>query len=270
MGIDGDTGFLESFHRELCVPADRSEDWVLINCMREPYETFGPESEKAAAQMSLENEKYVPDQLVLLPGGSWPGGASLTGYWDGQAAYDNFHALPRDPDALLAKIYSLTAGAGPSRDGEALVWIADTVRQSTVPADFRAALYKAAIGVPDVTVVDEQATLYGSTGIAIGRYELNGNFRQDIVYAATGSFGRSSSRMHRSPGAARPRLRYRKEEGLGRLRVIRMHATVRNQAIGETSCSSPMRRRSSMVCSGNSSPPEATTAAAERSSISPG
>lgn len=50
-----------------------------------------------------------------------------------------------------------------------------------VPADLRAALYKAAALIPGVTVTDEQATLDGRKGIAIGRVETASHRRQDII-----------------------------------------------------------------------------------------
>jgi hypothetical protein len=47
---------------------------------------------------------------------------------------------------------------------EAFVTIADGLRTGVVPADLRAALYKAAALIPGVTVGDRQATVDGRTG----------------------------------------------------------------------------------------------------------
>ena len=81
------------------------------------------------------------------------------------------------------------AAAGQSRDGQALEWITSTLRRGTVPAEFRAALYKTAAEIPGVTITEEQATLNGKTGVAIGRLETASNTRRDLIIdPATGQF----------------------------------------------------------------------------------
>jgi RNA polymerase sigma-70 factor (ECF subfamily) len=82
---------------------------------------------------------------------------------------------------LLNNIFKKTMGQGQSIDGEALVFIADLLRTGMVPADLRAALYKAAALIPGVSVTDGQATLGGRKGIAIGRVEETSHTRQDII-----------------------------------------------------------------------------------------
>jgi RNA polymerase sigma-70 factor (ECF subfamily) len=61
-----------------------------------------------------------------------------------------------------------------------MVSIADTLRTGVVPAELRAALYKAVAGIPGVTITDNAVTLDGHTGIAFGREEKNG-IRQEII-----------------------------------------------------------------------------------------
>ena len=90
--------------------------------------------------------------------------------------------LPRDPYRLLNSIYKQTVGQGQSVDGEALVFIADLLRTGVVPADLRAALYKAAAMIPGVTVTEGQANLDGRTGVAIGRLEEGpAKTRQELI-----------------------------------------------------------------------------------------
>jgi hypothetical protein len=94
------------------------------------------------------------------------------------------------PDAYLhvttVAVYGSGAGedhdAGPSRDGEALVLIADVLRSGIVPGDLRAALFRAAALIPGVEVVDRQANLNGEVGVAVGRYEPNSGDRQEIIF----------------------------------------------------------------------------------------
>lgn len=169
------THFISSGHSELYVPGNRDEDWIWVRCAPTAVETFGPDSEELAVQVASDDV----DTFRVAPAGDLYEGASLTGDVD-------YADLPRGTDALLALIYDLTTAeeggpAGKSRDGAALTFIADTLRIGTVPADLRAALYRAAAQIPGVTITEEQATLNGSTGIAIGRLETAGNVQQDII-----------------------------------------------------------------------------------------
>jgi hypothetical protein len=180
---DGDTyvSYLTIANDQLYVPADRNGDWIWSRSLSEPYETFGPESERVAQArweeaIAERGEDYR--ELVQAPAGdfySYPSPVGPTA----------LAALPRDPQELLNHIYRVTAGAGRSADGEALVFIADLLRQGAVPADVRAALYEAAAGIPGVEITEEQATLDGRSGIAIGRIETADNTRQDIIIDPT-------------------------------------------------------------------------------------
>lgn len=158
-------------------PLDRDDDCVWLRGTSKPFETFGPESKKAAdeqwAQVIADNRADCQEKL-RAPGGRF-------------YSYENAHSpealddLPRDPNRLLNHIYRVTLLAGPSPDGEALVWIADTLRSGAIPANLRAAMYKAAAMIPDVEVTEHTANLNCRTGIAIGRLESSNGIRQDII-----------------------------------------------------------------------------------------
>ncbi|MDP5226845.1 MULTISPECIES: CU044_5270 family protein [Arthrobacter] len=90
-------------------------------------------------------------------------------------------SIPRDPKALLKLIEERTKGAGKSPDREALVTVVDTLRTGLVPADLRAALYRAVALIPGAEISDRQATLDGQTGVAIGVTLPDGIHRQDII-----------------------------------------------------------------------------------------
>src|SRR5205823_12699838 len=63
--------------------------------------------------------------------------------------------------------------------------IADRLRTGVVPADLRAALYKTAALIPDVTAGDRQATVDCRAGIAIGIPTPDGGTRRDIIIDPT-------------------------------------------------------------------------------------
>jgi RNA polymerase sigma-70 factor (ECF subfamily) len=158
---------------QIYIPEDRNDDWVWFRPLSQPYGSFGPESQAASeeffASIYAEHGKDYVEKL-RAPGGRWYSGES-------QVSPEALSDLPRDPQRLLDYIHRTTRGAGPSQDGEALVFIANRLQTGVLPADVRASLYQAAALIPGVEFVEDQTTLDGRTGTAIGRVEPNGNFR---------------------------------------------------------------------------------------------
>lgn len=179
---DSPAAFLENSHEELYVPANREDDWVWVQCMRTPAQTFGPESEAFAKDQANAGA----DIRRSFPGGITPSGA-FAGYNTGTQTTVDYAALPQDPEKLLQKIYEMNAAALP--DDQALAWIVETLMRGTVPTEFRAVLYQTAALIPGVTITENQATLNGVTGVAVGRVEPERNERQDLIIdPATGQF----------------------------------------------------------------------------------
>ncbi len=169
----GDDGtYLESEDGYMYVPANYDDDWVWVRPPSTVVQTFGPGSEKQAAE---DHKTTPPTEMVR---------AAKGGFYNGRPMNFGLDGLPRDPQQLLNYIYRTTAGQGVSPDGEALVFIADTLRTGVVPADLRAALYRALAGIPGVTITDTEATLDGRTGVGFGRDESNG-LRQEIIIDPT-------------------------------------------------------------------------------------
>lgn len=166
-------------------PADPSDDWVWVRGPQSIAATFGPDSEVIAKSWwdAVSSEgSFEAGDLLRAPDGAFYGGESGAGAGD-------LNQLPRDPYQLLNYIYRVTLGSGPSPDTEALVYIADRLRVGNVPADLRAAMYKAAAMIPGVTFVSDEATLDGRTGVAIGRVEDAWGTRVDIIIDPdTGTF----------------------------------------------------------------------------------
>lgn len=195
---DGSATYLASQDGQLYVPADPNRAWVWVREPEAVVKTFGPASEQAAATTPKAKGEYLRAQ-----GGGFYGALAAVS----PAALKD---LPRDPAALLRHIYTVTTEQGRSRDGEALVWIADTLRSGIVPADLRAALYKAAAGIPGVELTDKQANLDGRSGIAIGRTESDGMRQELIIDPTTGlmigerevATGKAASGFHVPDGTA--------------------------------------------------------------------
>ena len=165
--------WLDTEKMTMYIPANRDDEWVWERSGRIPT-TFFDEASKEYAQRTQMGAK---DEVLRGEKGAFYGPGTES--WVPSPSY--LDALPRDPRLLLDDIYQKTVGKGQSVDGEALVFIADLLRTGVVPGELRAALYKAAALIPGVTVTDEQATLDGRKGIAIGRVEGFSHFRQDII-----------------------------------------------------------------------------------------
>jgi len=173
--------WLETQDGQVYVPADMSSEWVWNREARVPTTFFGKESK-------AEAERYV----ASLNGGAGPrlegiirgkGGAFYGSPQQilGSPLLDAIKTLPREPRKLLDLIYERTKGSGPTPESEALITIADSLRTGVIPADLRAAMYKAAALIPGVVVADKQATLDGRKGVALGVYWADGKLRQDII-----------------------------------------------------------------------------------------
>ena len=161
---------------ETWIPADPSRPWVLRRTT-EPYRFPSAADERVLRAEGAVSPRSV--ELLRARDGAFYG--PVQGSW--QTPTRQFLAgLPRDPDGLLRRIYRDSRGQGPSRDGEALVFIADVLRSGIVPADLRAALFRAATSIPGVGVVEGRANLDGRKGVAVGRYERENGIRQEIIF----------------------------------------------------------------------------------------
>jgi RNA polymerase sigma-70 factor (ECF subfamily) len=167
------------------IPADRSQEWVWDrSAPSTPVRFFDAESEAYYRAVygadAADGGVDTSFGIWRAPGGAWMGSRQRIldyGLEEGLAA------LPRDPAALLAEIRAYNGDKGQSRDGEVLETVTSILSTSAVPADLRAALYRTLALVPDITVVDGEATLDGRTGVAIGRVETSGGqqLRTDLI-----------------------------------------------------------------------------------------
>jgi hypothetical protein len=162
---------------QIYVPADRNGEWVWNREESVPVE-FSSEAAKAEATRLQEK---APDDMVGIqraPRGAFYGEQRSI---IGGMPLDDAANLPRDPQALLDLIQERTKGAGKSPEIKALGTITAALCTGVIPADLRAAFYKAAALIPGVTVADKQATIDGRAGIAIGIPSPDGGTRQETI-----------------------------------------------------------------------------------------
>jgi hypothetical protein len=99
------------------------------------------------------------------------------------ASYRLLQALPTDPQALLAMIYRVEQGHGPSADQEAFVTIGDLLRDKIVPPKVSAALYRAAALIPGVTLVPGATDAIGRHGVAVA--QTAEGIRTELIFNKT-------------------------------------------------------------------------------------
>jgi hypothetical protein len=167
---------------QVYVPADRDGEWVWNREESVPVE-FSSDAAKAEATKLQEETPSDMVGIQRAPRGAFHGGQQTLII--GGMPLDEAANLPRDPQALLDVIHERTKGAGKSPEIKALGTITAALRTGVIPADLRAAFYKAAALIPGVTVVDKQATIDGRTGIAIGIPSPDGGSRQETIIDST-------------------------------------------------------------------------------------
>lgn len=95
------------------------------------------------------------------------------------------NTVPRDPQALLDLVRERIPTGEESQDARAFSSIANFLRTGAVPGELRATLYEAMVLIDGVDVTEQQATLDGRSGTAIGLESLDTASRQDIIVDTT-------------------------------------------------------------------------------------
>jgi hypothetical protein len=171
--------WLDKSSDHLYVPASHAAEWIWNREARIPTTFFSEEAKAEATkyQQSQAGDPIRTGELLRAPEGNFYGEQRLL--LAGMPLDEGVKNLPRDPQALLDTIRQLD---NPDRsEAETLEAVAAALRTGVVPADLRAALYKAAALIPGVTVVDRQANLDGKVGIAIGIERPDRDTRMDII-----------------------------------------------------------------------------------------
>jgi hypothetical protein len=105
--------------------------------------------------------------------------------WLNDPTYRLLQILPTNPRALLAMIYRVERGHGPSPGQEAFVTIGDLLRNTIAPPEAAAALYRAAALIPGVTLIHHAMDAIGRPGVAVGRIGpgADGGVREELIFS---------------------------------------------------------------------------------------
>ncbi|BAL89688.1 hypothetical protein AMIS_44680 [Actinoplanes missouriensis 431] len=172
---------------ERWVPADPAGEWFMLRTdTGERTRLLGTEKQAAEAGLGVRSD---PERLSGRCGAFYPDSGDLctaAGNWQGPTT--RFIAgLPRDPRRLYDRLRTDAEGRGQDPDQEVLVYAADALRSGLLPADLRAALYRALAYLPTLEITERTATLDGRTGTALG-VTAAGEQREIVIDPATGTF----------------------------------------------------------------------------------
>ncbi|GAB3605367.1 hypothetical protein GCM10027413_07760 [Conyzicola nivalis] len=168
--VETTIGYLESQLREVYLPADETGRPVAQTTYVEPTVFFGDGAQEFAAR-----EWSGQSDVVAVP---------VSQQADATRPVEDQSAMPRDPAALLAYLTEFRYQAG-SSDENVFAHVVDLLRAGNVKSDLRAALYEALALMPSVVITEQQASLDGRVGTAIGLQGTEGDTRQEIIIDPT-------------------------------------------------------------------------------------
>jgi|GEM_PF-561934 len=187
---------LQEERMQTWVPADQRQDWLYRRSPGQQRWITGSRQQAEADGMDLNGhliqgewraacgdffaaEETPAREPCTNQAGGWQ---NPTPEWAG--------SLPRDPRQLLDRLRRDAPGADEGNDRgdvELLVYAADALRTGLLPADLRAALYRALALVPALRVTEDVANLDGQRGIALGM-DTDGERHDIIIDPGTGAF----------------------------------------------------------------------------------
>ena len=176
---------------ETWVPADRSQEWLLHRKVTGARKWVqGTEAQARAAGLAVETPGWPEGEWKARCGdfyaadeGKQP--CTLPGNWSNPTP-PWLAGLPRDPQQLYDRLRA-DAPRNKRGDAELLVYAADALRSGLIPADLRAALYRALARLPGLEITEQVANLDGRKGTAYGISD--GDTRQEIIIdPVTGEF----------------------------------------------------------------------------------
>lgn len=102
-----------------------------------------------------------------------------TGGNDASTTYRNLRTLPTDPGKMLTWLREHSDG-GRSEEQQTFVLVGDLARESLMPPDVAAALFRAAARIPGVVVVPDAVDATGRRGVAVARTDQGS--RAELIF----------------------------------------------------------------------------------------
>jgi hypothetical protein len=162
------------------VPHDRATAWVSRSYSLAPGNVYGDEAVRRAAARDFAESATAQHPVLERAAGGAFGNGELGGGEDTSIGVDDLASLPRDGRALLDRL-SNAPGVPEPRGDKVMSQVATLLRSGLVPHDLRAAMYDALALLPGVVITDDQASLDGRTGTAIGVRSSTGYELDEVI-----------------------------------------------------------------------------------------
>lgn len=176
-----DEGYLAPVTSTTWVPTDVSGTWVRETWSGPATTFYGGDAVRKAAADAYATEAHRDDPIREQAAAGDFAAGELGGEQPGQLTAADIAGLPRDRDALIRRIEAAPRAADTTNAEHIFDTIRQLLRTGLVPAELRATMFDALATLPDVVITEEQASLDGRTGTAIGLPTQNGAERRDII-----------------------------------------------------------------------------------------
>lgn len=176
--------WLTSQDGQLYLPADTSGEWVWNREDRAPEQFFN-EADRAVADQVLQNGIETPGETFTADGGAFYGTEQM---FLNMPLHEAINTVPREPQDLLDLIKERSPSGEESEAGRAFKAIANFLRTGAVPGELRASLYEAIVLIDGVQITEQETTLDGRQGTAIGLTSTDTATRQEIIVDTTTGF----------------------------------------------------------------------------------
>jgi hypothetical protein len=192
--------YLAEVTSHIWVPSDQQKDWLMDRQLT-GRRVWVQGSEEQAAQVGVQISEAWPTGRWRAPYGDFFAASAgqpspRVGSW--QIPTPEFlAALPRDPRQLLNHLQADSPNDEPGYNG-AFAYAADALRTGLVPADLRAALYRALLMLPTTKLT---APTDAEKGQDISLSSDDGHSRTEIfITSANGQFAGERSTVTRDTG----------------------------------------------------------------------
>ncbi|WIB77899.1 CU044_5270 family protein [Curtobacterium sp. MCPF17_002] len=180
-----DEGYLFPTTTITWVPRDVSGTWTRQSWSEHATTIYGGRAARAAAQQDYAASAHRDDPVRERAAGGAFGNGELGGTPAGTLTPADIADLPRDPDALVRRIEAAPRAKGATDAEQVFDTLADFLRTGLVPNELRATVYDALAGLPGIVVTDDQASLDGRHGTAIGLDDRGGSDRREVIVDRT-------------------------------------------------------------------------------------
>ncbi len=166
---------------ETYVPADREDDWVSVSYSLPADTYFGGAAVREAAERDYAQSARADDPTITRAAGGQLGNGELGGPANSYVTTADLPSLSREPAVLLEDLSARSDGAKSTRSIKVMDQISTLLSSGLVDAELTATMYRTLALLPDVDITEQQSTLGGETGTAVGVTDDEGFAVHEVV-----------------------------------------------------------------------------------------